>query len=128
MVHVAREDAFEHLMQPVHVGIVHVARAAARLEQEQRVGVERRDLEIVGILRRHLLHRLGVGAVLLDALGRVELLDVADRHRVDERALLRRGPALRATAPSASRRTRAAIPRRVIGAFRYEPHAHASPQ
>ena len=66
-------------------------RAAARLEEEERVRVERGDLEIVGILRRDLLHGVGVRAILLDALRRVELLDVADRDGVDERAFLRRG-------------------------------------
>src|SRR6188474_1800364 len=94
MVHVAREDGFEELMEPANVGVVHVARATAWLEQEERIGVERRDLEIVGILRRDFLHRIGIGAVLLDALGAVELIDVANREGVDERALLWRGPAL----------------------------------
>ena len=49
--HVARQDGLEHLMEPANVGVVHVARATARLEQEERIGVKRRDLEIVGILR-----------------------------------------------------------------------------
>ena len=43
MVDVAREDALEHLVQPLDVGIVDVARAAPRLEQEERVGIERGD-------------------------------------------------------------------------------------
>ena len=81
-------------MQPMDVGIVHVARAAARLEQKEGVGIQRGDLEIIGILCRHLLHGVGIGAILLDPLGRVERLDVAHRHRVDERALLGRGAAL----------------------------------
>ena len=43
---------FEHAVQPLDVRRVDVARAAARLEQEQRVGVERDGVEVVGILRR----------------------------------------------------------------------------
>ena len=94
MAHVARENAFEHLMEPANVGIVDVACATARLEQEERIGIEHRDLEIVGILRRDLPHRVGVGAVLLHSLGPVERLDVANREGLDERALLGRGPVL----------------------------------
>ena len=80
MVDVAGEDALEHLVQPNDVGIVHVAPAAARLEEEERVRVEGGDLEIVGILLRNLLHRVGVRAILIDALRRVELLHVANRR------------------------------------------------
>ena len=64
-------------MQAMDVRIVDVSRAAARLEQEQRIGIQRRDFEIVGILLRHLLHHVGVGTILLHACGRVEFLDVA---------------------------------------------------
>ena len=77
MVNVPRQDALQHLMQPMDVRVVHVARAAARLEQKEGIGIERGDLEIVGILCRHLLHGVRIGAILLDPLGRVELLDVA---------------------------------------------------
>ncbi len=103
------EHAFEHLVQPLHVRVVDVARAAARLEQEQRVGVERHRIEVVGILLGHLAHRLGVGLVLLAcASWRSKSFDVAHRHRLDEAPApsarrLRAGPA-----PSASRRRRTA--------------------
>ena len=92
VVDVLRENRLEHLVQLLDVRILDVARAAARLEQEQRVGVERRDVEIVRIRARDLAHRVRVGAVLLDPLVGVEALDVAHRHRLDERALLRVAP------------------------------------
>ena len=76
-------------MQLVHAGLRVIARAAARLQQKQRVGVERGDVEVVRILAGDPLHRLRVGAILFDALLEVERLDVAHGHRVDERPLLR---------------------------------------
>ncbi len=87
---------FQHLVQLVHARLVHVARSAARFEQEQRIGVERGDLEIVRVLRGHDFHPIGVRPILIDAFLRVEFLDVANRHRVDERLFLGVGVALQA--------------------------------
>ena len=51
--------------------------------------MQRRRVEIVRIRVGDAPHRLGVRLVLIDALLGIELLDVAHRHRVDERALFR---------------------------------------
>ena len=93
MTNVSRQDAFEHLMQPLNIGIGMVARAAARLEQEERIGIQRGDIEIVRVLRRYFLHRLGIRAILFDPLRGVERLDISHRDRLDERPLLDRGTA-----------------------------------
>ena len=85
------QHALEHLVQALHVGIVEVARAAARLEQEEGVAVERRRVEVVGELLGHLANRLGVGLFLIHALLGIEVLHVAHLHRLDEGLLPRRG-------------------------------------
>ena len=82
------EDLLEHAVEALHGRAVHVARAAARLEQEQRVGIQRRRLQIVRKPLRDLLHRRGVRLVLLDPLLGIELLHVAHRDRLDQGALL----------------------------------------
>ena len=94
MADVPRQDALQHLMQPMDVRIVYIARAAPRLEQKEGVGIQRGDLEVLGILRGHLLHGVSVGAILLDAPGRVERLEIAHRDRVDQRTLRGRGATL----------------------------------
>ena len=88
------QHLLEDLVQPLHVGVLNVARPAARLQQEERIGVERHQIEVLGVPRRKDLHGVGVRAILFHARVRLELLDVADRHGVDERALLRVGVAL----------------------------------
>ena len=84
---VAREDAFQHAVQPLDVGVVQVARAPARLEQEQRVAVQGGGVEVVGVALGQRLHRLRIGLVLVAPLRHVEALDVAHRQRVDVVAL-----------------------------------------
>ena len=71
-------------MQAPDVRIVEVSRAAARLQQEERVGVQRGGVQIVRIPCGDLAHRVRVRAILLHARVRVEVLDVAHRQRVDE--------------------------------------------
>ena len=88
MVHVLRENPLEHAMQPLHALALDVARSAARLEKKQRVRVQRGDIEIVRIRGGDLADGLRIRLVLIDALLRIEFLYVADRHRVDQRALL----------------------------------------
>ena len=56
MMDVFRQDLFEDVVQPLHRRAVHVARAAPRLEQEQRVAVERDGVEVVRVLFRELPH------------------------------------------------------------------------
>ena len=68
-----------------------VPRPCPRFEEKQRLGVQRRRVEVVRIRVDDLLHRVGVGAVLIHPFCRIEALDVAHRHRLDERALNRRG-------------------------------------
>ena len=82
------QDLLELLVQTLRVRIVDVAIPATRLEQEQRIGVEGRDVEILRIGLVDPLHGVPVGLVLLLAHRRVVVLDVADRHCVDERLLL----------------------------------------
>jgi hypothetical protein len=77
-------------MQPLDVRRVDIARAAARLEDEERIGVEGDRVEVVWELRCDLRHRVGVSLILFLALVGDKILDVADRERIDERALLRR--------------------------------------
>jgi hypothetical protein len=91
MMDVNRKNLLEARQQVLDARRVDVAGAAARLQQEERVGVERGGIEIVGIRFGQLAHRLRVGTILLDPLLRIELLDVADRQRIDVRPLLRRG-------------------------------------
>ena len=66
--------------------------------QEQRVSIERGDIEIVGILGRNFLHRVAIGTILLDPLAGLELLDVAHGHGVDEGPLYFAGASLHARA------------------------------
>ena len=87
MLDVPRQHALEHAVEPLDVGIVQIARAPARLEQEQRVAVQGRGVEIVGVALGERLHRLRVGLVLVAPLRHVEVLDVAHRQRVDVVAL-----------------------------------------
>ena len=89
MADVAVEHAREHPVQPLHVGIGEVTQPAARLEQEQRVRVERHRVQVVRVLLGQPAHGLGVRFVLLAARLRIEVLDVAVRHRLDVRSLLR---------------------------------------
>ena len=91
MLDVLGQHALEGGVEPLHVGVGQIAAAAARFHQEQRVGVERAGVEVVGVLLRQLLHGVGVGAVLVAAFGRIEVLHVAHGQGVDERAFLRRG-------------------------------------
>jgi hypothetical protein len=51
-------------MEALDIGIVDVARPPSRLQQKQRVGVQRDNLEVVRILLRDLAHGLCVGPVL----------------------------------------------------------------
>ncbi len=127
MVDISRQDALEHLVQSLDVRIVDVARAAPGLEDEERVRIQRRDLEVVWKPRHDLLHGVAVGAILFDPLRGVELLDVANRHRLDHRAFLRRRAVPQRSAFCAAAYACGDSSSR-IGAFRYEPHAHASPQ
>ena len=53
-------------------------------QQEQRLRVQGRDVEIVRVCRGHTSHGVGIGAVLLEARGRVEALDIPRRHCPDE--------------------------------------------
>ncbi len=94
------QHALEHVVKALDGRRRVVARAAPRLEQKQRVGVEDLDVEVVGIARRDLLHRVPVRAILFDARGSVELLDVANRQRLDQVALDRRRTLDGATSPS----------------------------
>jgi hypothetical protein len=91
MQRILRKHAFKHAVQAFDVWRVHVTRAAARLENEERVGVERTGVQIVGIRLVHLAHRFGVGLVLFHARLHVEVLDVTNGKRVDECAFLGRG-------------------------------------
>ena len=68
-----------------------------RREVHQRVGEERRDVEIVGMRAIHGTHRLGVVGVPRDEVGRRVVDLVAAPERLDERPLDRRG-AVRARA------------------------------
>jgi hypothetical protein len=86
MSHVFAQHPFEHAMQRLTLGSLTSRVLRRGSSMEQRVGVEREDLEVVRILIGHLAHRLGVGALLIHALGGVEALDVAHRDRVDQRA------------------------------------------
>ena len=87
MLRILSERGFEHTMQALDVGRVDIPPAAARLEDEQRVSVKSNCIEVAGILRGNLGHCVGVGLVLLAALGRVEIFHVADAQRLDEGAL-----------------------------------------
>ena len=82
------QHLFEDVVQVFYRWVVDVARAPPRLEQKQRIGIQRGGLEIVRVSRSDLRHRLRVGLVLLHAFGWIEFLDVTDRHRIDEGALL----------------------------------------
>ncbi len=88
VMNVARQHALEHLVQAFDVRVVDVARATAWLHQKQRVAIQRGDLQVLRVLRHQLSHGVRVRAILLPSLLRVEVLDVADRHRVDQCALL----------------------------------------
>ncbi len=88
---VARQDALEHLVKAADVWAVHVACAAPWFEQEECVGIERRDVEVIRIPCRNLLHRIAIRAILFAAFRGIELLDVAHGDRVDERTLLLAG-------------------------------------
>ena len=68
-----------------------------RREVHQRVGEERRDVELVGMRAIDGTHRLGVVGVPRDEVGRRVVGLVAARERLDERPLDRRG-AVRARA------------------------------
>ena len=68
-----------------------------RREVHQRVGEERRDVELVGMRAIHVTHRLGVVSVPRDEVGRRVVDLVAAPERLDERPLDRRG-AVRARA------------------------------
>ena len=89
MIDVLRKNALEDAVQALHARAGDVAGSTPRLEQEQRIGVQRLSIEIVGVGIGDAAHRLGVRLVLIHSLFRIEFLDVADRHRVDERALFR---------------------------------------
>jgi len=81
-------------MQLLHRRTVGIARPAPWLEQKKRLAVKRHGIEIVGIPLGELLHRVGVRPILINALGRIELLHVAHGQGVDERLLLGRCAAL----------------------------------
>ena len=89
MVDVFRENPLEHAMQALNARALDVARAPARLEQEQRIGMQRGCVEIVGIRIRDAAHGFGVRLVLLDTLLGIELLHVPHGDRVDECPLFR---------------------------------------
>ena len=68
-----------------------------RREVHQRIGEERRDVEVVGVRAIHVTHRLGVVGVPRDETGRRVIGLVAAPERLHQRPLNRRG-AIRARA------------------------------
>ena len=104
MMHVLRQDVLQHVVQMLHVRIVDVARAAPRLQQEQRIRVSVAMSRSAGYAAASLLHRLGVGAILLHPLrSRRSSARSGPTWRRSARALSASRRALQATAPSASR-------------------------
>ena len=100
-----------------------------RREVHQGLGVERQHLGVVGIAVRHVLHRVGVGAV---ERGPVAVLGVAGREGGDECLFLRSPPGgatwARRTAASAGASADAAIGALTLGpeGERGAPGAHAA--
>ena len=65
---VVRQDALEHSVDLLHLGVVDVPEAAPGLEQHERLAVEGPHFEVLGVGLPHLLHGGGVGLVQLQAL------------------------------------------------------------
>ena len=91
MADVLGQRALQHAHDSLDVRVRDVPRTRPRFEEEQRFGVQRRGVEVVRIRVDDLLHGVGVRAILLHPFGRIEALDVASRHGLNERALNRRG-------------------------------------
>ena len=53
-------------MQPLDPRVVEVPGAPPWLQQEERVGIQRRRIEVIGKPLSHQSHRFGVGFVLID--------------------------------------------------------------
>ena len=128
VVEVLRQRALQHAEDALNVGVGEIAPAPAGLEQEERLRVQRGGVEVVRIGVDDLLHRVGIGAVLIDAPRRIEARDVPDRHRLMSACSIGVAWAgasaiafwIAAYANGASSA--------LIVQFRSEPHAHASPQ
>ena len=74
-------------MDLLHRGLLDVPAAAPRLEQHQRLAVQRSDVEVVGESLVHVGHGARIGRVELLAHVGVVLGRIPDRHRLDQRAL-----------------------------------------
>ena len=90
MTDVGLQRPLQHADDPLDIRARDVPRACARLEEKQRLGVERCHVEVVRKRIDDRLHGVGVGAVLIRASGRIEALDVTNRHRPNQRTLDRR--------------------------------------
>ena len=123
---VLRQHALEHAVQALDVGRVDVAGAAARLEQEQRVAVERDRVEVVRAApRTPSSSRRRRRAPDPSAFFGFELLDVARSACASMNACSHGSLALALSAERllARRRRRTASAPASIGPFRYEPQA-----
>src|SRR5690606_3707543 len=58
------QHAGKYAMQPDDIRIVEVASATSLFQQEQRITIERDDVEVVGIFGGQLLHGGGIGTLL----------------------------------------------------------------
>ncbi len=93
MVDVFRENPLEHTMETLNARALEITCPAPRLEQKERIRVQRRGVQIVWIRVGDATHGLRVGFVLIDALLGIEFLDIPHGHRVDECPLFGGSPA-----------------------------------
>ena len=83
---VRRENRLQHTVETLDIRVVDVSGSPTGLEEKERVGIQGGGVEIGRVLGGHTSHRVGVRAVLFTPLLRVEVLDIADRHRLNEGA------------------------------------------
>ena len=86
---IALQRRLQHASSARHVRLVDGKSARPRQQQEQRLRVQGRDVEIVGYARPPRGHGVGIRAILFEARGRIEALDIPDAPSPDERLLLR---------------------------------------
>jgi hypothetical protein len=91
MADVLGQHGLEHAVQSHDARARGVPCASPWFEQKQRLAVERASVEVVRVGFPHAAHGLGIRGVLHLARSRIEVGHVADRQRLDERPLARRG-------------------------------------
>ena len=100
MADVARQHAFEHGVNPLHFRILEIAVAVPGLEQKQRLGVQRRRIQIVRIPLGQSPRRIGPGPILYTAGLEIVIGHIADRKRIDIGLLARAGLAAQLASPA----------------------------